>query len=70
MASNLKNIDSFILNSYISTINEFVGEKVICEVNESVAQKAISNNTFEFFEKLSHRINELRECKRACVFRK
>lgn len=68
MTTNLKNINSFILNSYIVTINEFVGEKIICEVDEEKARN-LDNDTFKFFEKLAHKINTLKECKRNCIFR-
>ncbi len=68
MATNLKKINSFILNSYIETINSFVGEKIVFEVSE---EKAINldKDTFNFFEKLAHKINTLKECKRNCIFR-
>jgi hypothetical protein len=69
MTSNLKNINSFILNSYIGTINKFVGEKIINDVAETKAEE-LNEDTFKFFEKLAHKINSLKECQRNCVFRK
>lgn len=68
MATNLENVNSFILNSYIETINEFVGEEIICEVSEEKARN-LDKDTIKFFEKLSHKINTLKECKRNCIFR-
>lgn len=69
MVTNLKNVNSFILNSYIETINEFVGEKIVCEVSEEKA-KNLDKDTFKFFEKLAHKINTLKECNRNCIFRR
>ena len=69
MTTNLKDINSFILNSYIETVNEFVGEKIVCEVDEEQAMN-LNKDTFKFFEKLAHRINTLKECKRDCIFRR
>lgn len=68
MATNLEKINSFILNSYIETINEFVGEKIACEVSEEIARN-LDKDVFKFFEKLAHKINTLKECKRNCIFR-
>ena len=68
MATNLKNVNSFILNSYIETINEFVGEKIACEVSEEMARN-LDKDVFKFFEKLAHKINTLKECRRNCIFR-
>ena len=68
MVTNLKKINSFILNSYIETINEFVGEKIACEVSEEQASK-LNDDVFEFFRKIAHKINTLKECKRNCIFR-
>lgn len=68
MATNLEKINSFILNSYIETINEFVGEKIACEVSEEMARN-LDKDVFKFFEKLAHKINTLKECKRNCIFR-
>lgn len=62
MTTNLRNINSFILNSYIDTVNKFVGEKIINEVDESFAEK-LDKDTFNFFEKLAYKINSLQECK-------
>ena len=59
---------NLILNTYIDTINNFVGEKIINEVDEDKAL-SLNNDTFKFFEKLSHKINTLKECKRNCIFR-
>lgn len=69
MATNLEKINSFILNSYIETINEFVGEKIACEVSEEIARN-LDKDVFKFFEKLAHKINTLKECKRNCIFRR
>lgn len=69
MTTNLKNINSFILNSYIETINKFVGEKIICEVDEEQAM-SLNKDTFKFFEKLACKINTLKECERNCIFRR
>ncbi len=68
MTTNLKYVNSLILNSYIETINEFVGEEIIYEVNEEKARN-LDKDTFKFFEKLAHKIKTLKECKRNCVFR-
>ena len=68
MVTNLKYVNSLILNSYIETINEFVGEEIIYEVNEEKARN-LDNDTFKFFEKLAHKIKTLKESKRNCVFR-
>lgn len=68
MVTNLEKINSFILNSYIETINEFVGEKIACEVSEEIARN-LDKDVFKFFEKLAHKINILKECKRNCIFR-
>lgn len=69
MATNIRNINSFILNSYIDTVNKFVGEKIVNEVDERIAER-LDKDTFNFFEKLSKRINNLQKCKRNCWFRK
>jgi len=75
MTTNLSKVNSFILNSYIDTINNFVGEKIINEVDEEKALN-LNGDTFEFFEKLAHRIantkNRLntKSCSRNCIFRK
>lgn len=69
MTTNLKNINSFILNSYIETINNFIGEQIICEADEEQASK-LNEDTFKFFEKLAHKIKTLKECKRNCIFRR
>lgn len=68
MTTNLKYVNSFILNSYVKTINEFVGEQVLYEVDEEQASK-LNDDVFEFFRKLAHKIETLKECKRNCIFR-
>ncbi len=69
MTTNLKNVNSFILNSYIETINEFVGEEIIYEVDEEQASK-LNDDVFEFLGKIAHKIETLKECKRNCIFRR
>lgn len=69
MTTNLSKVNSFILNSYIDTINNFVGEKIINEVGEEKAL-SLNNDTFEFFEKLAHRIVDTKSCSRNCVLRR
>ena len=72
MATNLKNINSFILNSYVDVINDFLGEKLIEHVDEATAEKMDSNGVHELFMKLSRQINYMRSgsCCRKCPFRK
>ena len=72
MATNLKNINSFILNSYIDEINDFLGEKLIEHVDESTAIKHDSDGVYELLMKLSRQICYIRPCScyRKCPFRK
>lgn len=73
MSTNLKYVNSFLLNGYIDEINEFVGEKIISHTNESVASN-LNNDTFEFIRKLAEKIAEVQKdktyCIRNCCFRK
>lgn len=70
MATNIKNINSFILNDYIETINKFVGEEIILPTREELTSN-LNNDTFEFFRKLATRISEDKKyCIRNCYFRK
>lgn len=45
MSTNLKDVNSFLLNDYIDEINEFVGEMVISHTSERVACN-LDNDTF------------------------
>ena len=73
MSTNLKYVNSFLLNGYIDEINEFVGEKIISHTNESVASN-LDDDTFVFFQKLAMKIFETKinkqNCFRNCCFRK
>ena len=69
MTTNLSKVNSFILNSYIDTVNNFVGEKIINEVDEENAS-SLDKDTFKFFEKLAHRIINIKSCSRNCFLRK
>ena len=69
MATNLSKVNSLILNSYINTINNFVGEKIINEVDEENAS-GLDKDTFKFFEKLAHKIVNIKSCSRNCFLRK
>lgn len=69
MSTNLKNVNSFILNSYINTVNGFVGENIVSEVDEETAS-GLDKDTFRFFEKLSKKIIQTKSCSRNCIFRK
>lgn len=73
MSTNLKYVNSFLLNGYIDEINEFVGEKIISHTNESVASN-LDYDTFVFFKKLAMKIFETKinkqNCFRNCCFRK
>lgn len=69
MTTNLSRLNSLILNSYINTINNFVGEKIVNEVDEETVS-GLDNATFEFFEKLAHKIVNTKSCSRNCFLRK
>lgn len=66
MVTRLKDVNSFLLNSYIDKINEFVGEEIVSQTNEELASN-LDNDTFEFFRKLALRISEMERDKSRCV---
>lgn len=73
MVTRLKDVNSFLLNSYIDKINKFVGEEIVSQTNEELAGN-LDNDTFEFFRKLALRISEVKRdkvrCIRNCYFRR
>lgn len=73
MVTRLKDVNSFLLNSYIDKINEFVGEEIVSSTNEKIASN-LDNDTFEFFRKLALKISEVERdkarCVRNCYFRR
>lgn len=66
MVTRLKDVNSFLLNSYIDKINEFVGEEIVSQTNEELASN-LDNDTFGFFRKLALRISEVKRDKTRCV---
>lgn len=62
MVTRLKDINSFILNSYIDEINKFVGEEIVSPTNEELTSTC-NSDVFEFFRKLATKITEVKKIK-------